>query len=315
MDTAGDQPLLTSVHILHELKTPNPRYRRFNNPNAVTFRELAAGIKRGDFPHILAVTAPAFGFVGVEHGAILSSDPKKVQMAKDLHTEVIERAQELQSQGLGKGVVIWWPGFDSQRLDLLGQEPIPFQEAWERMIDFWIEIINATNGKVWLEWKPSDPGIDYICTLKLAIDFCTKVNRQLDRRAMLINNEWAHLLIGGLSVTEGTKRTIGAGLFTGFVHVNSAQLLPVSAEKMMEGATPFMDIATGVDWDWAVGMGGDARWRDQQAAVDVIDCYRNVETIYAEHDINPAGQDPIAFAELSINNLEKMLSAVRDAHG
>ena len=307
--TADGQPLLTSVHVLHEMKSAIRKYQRSNNPDAVTFKQLTSGIRRGDFPHILAVTAPAFGLPGVEHGAILSSDPRKVQMAKDLHTEAIERARELKEMDLGQGVVIWWPAFDSRRLDVLGQKCMSYEDAWKRMVDFWIEVLKDTNGTVWLEWKPSDPGIDYLCTLGTAIRFCKAVNCGLRRQAMFINNEWAHLLIGGTPVCEGTKTTIEANLFTGFVHVNSAQLLDVSLEReMAKGRSP-LDIATGVDWDWAVGMGGRERWDDQQAAVAVLDSC--CAAIYAEHDINPAGQDPVKFAELSIHNLEEMLSNVR----
>ncbi len=315
--TAGDRPLLTSAHILHEIRSSNPKYRRFNSPNAITFRDLTRGIKRGDFPHILAVTAPAFGFPGVERGAILSSDPKKVQMARDLHTEAIERAQELKEMGLGKGVVIWWPAFDSRRLDLLDQQPMSLKDALDRMTDFWIDIINANKATIWLEWKPSDPGIDYICTLKLAIDFCTRINKEFDLGVMFINNEWAHFLIGGLPVHEGTKRTIEAKLFTGFLHVNSAQLLPISLEALIQEGSNIQNVATGIDWDWAVGMGGQHRWSDQERAVDIIDCCpaETAEAIYAEHDINPAGQDPIEFAKVSINNLERMILTARDARG
>lgn len=46
-------------------------------------------------------------------------------------------------------------------------------------------------------------------------------------------------------------------------------------------------------------------------AVKVMDgC--GIETIFAEHDINPAGQDPVKFAQRSIENLEAMLKTVRD---
>jgi len=311
--TIHNEPLLTSLHILHELRSATPKYRKFNNPNAISFKDLRRGIKRGDFPQVLAVTAPAFGFPGVERGAILSSDPKRVQMAKDLHLEAIGRAQAIKEDGLGEGVVIWWPAFDSRRLDLLDGTSVRDEEAWRRMGSFWMEILGETGAQVWLEWKPSDPGIDYICNLSLAISFCSQVNTQLDKNVMFINNEWAHLLIGGLSVAEGTKRTIDANLFTGFVHVNSAQLLPVPLEKKMGAGEDPRNIATGVDWDWAVGMGGKERWDDQQTAVGMLDAWEGRTKILAEHDINPAGQDPVAFARCSIKNLEAMLKAVRQS--
>lgn len=308
--TLDGEPLLTSLHLLHELKTANLRYKKYNSPNAISMEELIAGISSGRYPRILAITAPAFGFKGVENGAILSPDPDMVRMARDLHSEAIDVARTLAIEGMGNGVVIWWPAFDSRLLDRLDRKPLPFREAWKRLKAFWVEVLDKRRGMVWLEWKPSDPGADYICTLALAIRFCNEVNKELGRVAMFINNEWAHLLIGGTTVEEGTARTFGAGLFTGFVHVNSAQILPMSIEKMLEDGFPIESISAGYDSDWAVGTGGEARWSDQQRAVRLMDTC-GVETILAEHDINPAGQDPIKFAEMSILNLEKMLKAAR----
>jgi len=299
--------LLTSGHILHEVKTRNSKYGRFNNPDAILQTDLKEGIRRGDFPRIAAITAPAFGFPGVENGAILSPDPEKSQMAKDLHTEAIQLAQELEANGLGEGIVIWWPAFDSRRLDLLDRNPHhAVGPAWEKLTDFWTEILAKTEGTVWLEWKPCDPGVDYICTLHLAITFCRNVNRALGRKAMWINNEWAHLLMSGLTVAEGTQRTIDSDLFSGFLHVNSAQLLPRSIEKIMEQGFLPHEIGAGYDWDWAVGMGGKKRWYDQQEAVAILKGWDGGDKIIAEHDINPAGQDPVLFAQRSIQNLEKM---------
>ena len=311
--TISGKPLLTSLHILHEVRSKYVDVTKLNNPNAISRGDLKKGIKSGRFPQVLAITAPAFGFAGIERGAILSPNSLTKSMAKNLHIEAIEFAEELEGEKLGKGIVIWWPAFDARRLDLLeNQEPMAFEEAWQKLRDFWVEILQQTKGQVWLEWKTGDPGIDYLCTLKLAIDFCNDVNKELGRKAMFINNEWAHLLIGGTTVAEGTRRTIDAGLFTGFVHVNSAQLLPVSIEYLMESGCSPEAIAFGMDWDWAVGMGGEARWNDQEEAVDSMDTC-GAETIYAEHDINPAGQDPIEFAKRSIENLETMLAAVREA--
>lgn len=307
-----ENPLLTSVHLLHEMKTSQPEYMRFNNPNAITFADLKQGIKSGCFPQILAITAPAFGFKGIERGAILSPDKAVQKMARSLHIEAIERAQELEEDGCGKGVAIWWPAFDTRRLDLLdGSGVMDEEKALEIMKDFWVDVLEETNGCMWLEWKVSDPGVlDYIWTLGKAIKFCISVNEALGRNAMFINNEWAHLLIGGVTVREGTQSTIDAGLFTGFVHVNSAQLFPVNIEKEMADADP-QTIPSGIDWDWAVGIGGDERWEDQEKAVEILDNCPGVETIFAEHDINPAGQDPVSFAELSIRNLQKMLDNIR----
>lgn len=308
-ETASNQPFLTSVHLLHEVRSEIPECQPFNNKNAISFGDLKSGIKDGSFPRILAVTAPAFGFIGVEQGAILSPNQEIRKMARKLHLEALERSAELKKEGSGEGVVIWWPAFDSRRLDFEGM-PLSFKGAWDKLTAFWIDLLTGNDWMIWLEWKPADPGIDYLCTLKLAIEFCNWVNETLGRKAMVINNEWAHLLIGGLTVAEGTRRTIEAGLFTGMVHVNSAQLLSVSLENFMAGGCEPEEIATGMDWDWAVGMGGDNRYDDQKEAVKIMDnC--GVETIFAEHDINPAGQNPIEYAKTSIENLETMLLVVR----
>lgn len=263
IETVSKKPLLTSLHILHEVRSKIPKYEKFNSPNAISLEDLKSGVENSDFPRILAITSPAFGFAGVEKGAILSSDQNVRRMAEDLHIEAINYAKELKDKGLGEEVVIWWPAFDGRRLDLLEDEnPLSLEDAWKELKDFWVNILKKTEGKVWLEWKTGDPDIDYICTLKLAIDFCNDVNKMLGRQAMFINNEWAHLLIGGTTVADGTRRTIDAGLFTGFVHVNSAQLLPVSIENLISAGCQPEEIAFGMDWDWAVGMGGEGRWND-----------------------------------------------------
>jgi hypothetical protein len=327
LETRDGQPLLTSVHVLHEVKTRNPSLARYNSPSAIHPDKLMSGIRRGKFPRILAVTAPAFGFKGAQNGGILAEDDT---MAFELHEEALNLAEKLKEDGLGEGVVIWWPSFDSRRMNVL--EPINMRrtkrmsakelvsvylelskdrdtrEAREMLKDFWIRQLQS-GGEVHLEWKSVDPGdLDYICTLGQTITFCDQINNALGRTAMFINNEWAHLLCSGKTVLEGTKETHEEGLFSGFLHCNSARLMPVSVSDQLESGKAPNEIVTSFDEDWAVGMGGRERWDDQAAAVKYLETC-GVETIFAEHDINPAGNDPLAYAAFSIGNFEKMLAS------
>jgi len=327
LETRDEQPLLTSVHVLHEVKTRNPRLARYNSPSAIHPDKLMSGIRRGKFPRILAVTAPAFGFKGAQNGGILADDNT---MAIELHREALSLAERLKDEGLGEGVVIWWPSFDSRRMNVLKPinmrrtkrmsakelvsvyldlfEGLTHEEAWVSLKEFWVQQLQD-DGKVHLEWKSVDPGdLDYVCTLELAIKFCKEVNDALGRIAMLINNEWAHLLCSGKTVLNGTKETYEAGLFSGFLHCNSARLMPVSVSTQLESGKAPNEIVTSFDEDWAVGMGGKERWDDQAASVNYLETC-GVETIFAEHDINPAGNDPLAYAAFSIGNLEKMLAS------
>ncbi|MGA2417951.1 MAG: hypothetical protein ABSF55_01835 [Candidatus Staskawiczbacteria bacterium] len=314
---AGDEALRSSGHILLEVKTVNRKYQRHNAPGAISFRDLKAGIRSGKFPRWVAMTAPQFGFKGAERGGMISKNPADREMARELHLEAITRSQELADAGLGAGINIWWPAWASRKVDDPKNPPMEFQKAWETMLAFWVELLRFTGGTMWLEWKPGDPGIDYLMTLELAIKFCEAVNRALGRKAMLINNEFAHILISGISVEEGVHMTVAAGLFSEFVHANSGQRMPVRIQSLLDSGTRPEDILIGTDWDWAVGVGGQATWDDQQRAIGIMDrasqkvIHQNV--MYCEHDVNPSGLDPLKVFQLSIHNRRKMLAAARAA--
>ncbi len=299
---------LSSLHIPHELRTLNPAYRAFNSPLAIGWKNLVAGIRDGYYPEIAGVTAAMFGWKGVENGALLSEDNKVKQMAIDWQIEAIERSQYLKAEGLGKGIVIWWPAWDSFRQyhGKQRQHALTSNEAVDMLVDIWCDILERTNGEVWLEWKPEVPGKDYINSIKRAIAFANKVNQRLGRIAVHINNEWAHLLIGGTTVEEGTDLTIKAGLFTGFFHANSADLADVCID---DDTGEVVYGAPSDDKDWYVGAGSQEMWEDQQAAVKLMLEYCGAEKveIIAEHDIDPAGDDPLEYYSISRSNLEKML--------
>ncbi len=307
----GDEALLTSGHILHEFKTSIPALRRHNSADAISQRDLKAGIKAGRFPRILAITAPQFGFKGAERGGMISSRID-ADMAFSLHSEAIELAMELKELGFGEGFCIWWPAFTSRSLNPLGRPSPSLEEAWNRMLYFWVGLLGKTGGVMHLEWKPCDPGIDYLCTIGLAIEFCNAVNRELGRKAMMINNEFAHVLLSGIPVAAGVYETIKAGLFSGFVHGNSNLMYPQDIEKLIHGGVDIATVLGGLDLDWAVGVGGPAIWDDQQEAIGLMD-QSGVPTVFCEHDLNPAGEDPFAVHELSIRNVQKMLETTRGA--
>ena len=306
----GAEELRSSGHILHEIRTSIGKYKKHNSPMAISYHDLRSGIYNEKYPRWVAMTAPQFGFKGAERGGILSKDPADRVMAKDLHMEAIEWSQKLESEGLGAGINIWWPAWTARRVDDPDSPPIEFQKAWDMMLAFWVDVLGKTGGTMWLEWKPGDPGIDYLMTLKLAIEFCNAVNAVLGRIAMFINNEFAHILLSGIDVAEGVKMTIDAGLFSMFVHGNSGQMLPTSIQSMLDSGTQPEDIPILIDWDWAVGVGGPETWEDQQEAVGLMD-RAGQEVIYFEHDVNPAGQNPANVFELSIRNFWKMLRHMR----
>lgn len=295
---------LTSFHLLHELKTDIEEYAHLNSPNAISFKDLVAGIECGKYPRVAALTVPAFGIPGVENGSILSLDEEVAERARKLHIEAIEKAYELTLSDLGEGIVIWWPAFDSKSEYHCFDIPLlEDDEAWQRLVDFWVSVLDETQGVVHLEWKPAVPGDqDYINSIDRAIKFCCEVNAKLDYDAMLINNEWAHLLIGGCSVERGTLLTIEAGLFSGFFHANSAELAIVEIDPET-GAV--LKGAPGDDKDWFVGAGGSERWEDQLKAVQAIMKFDG--NLIAEHDIDPSGDDPVEYYRKSRNNLEQMM--------
>ena len=302
--------LRSSGHILHEVKTAIPEYAQHNSPGAIEFDRLVAGIQSGEFPRWVAMTAPQFGFVGAEHGGMISMEKADREMAHALHVEAITRSQTLFDMGLGANINIWWPAWTSRKFDDPSRPPMEFEEARDWMMDFWIDVLKETGGTMWLEWKPGDPGVDYLMTLEMAIAFCNDVNQALGRMAMFINNEFAHILLSGIDVNLGVKLTVDAGLFNQFVHANSGWQLPVKIQKLLDEGMPAQEIPMLIDADWPLGFGGETCWRDQQDAIGVMD-QANQPVIYCEHDVNPAGRPPLEVFELSIGNAIKMLSEER----
>jgi|GEM_PF-1733142 len=299
---------LTSLHLLHEMRTETTNYSALNNPHAIGWPKLVEGIREGRYPRVAALTAPAFGWPGVEHGAILSPDPKIRAIARDLHLETIEKAAFLKAEGLGEGIVIVWPAFDSHRVHRL-PTPFSYEEGWERLVEFWCELLGGQSDAVihW-EWKPCVPGErDYVNSIGRAIKFCREINKAVGRQAMLINNEWAHLLISGTTVLYGTEETIEAGLFSGFFHANSAELAEMSIDD--DGKITYGAAAD--DADWYVGAGDKDRWTDQVEAVETLVNWAKAQenrVLIAEHDIDPGGEDPIEYYRKSRENLNLMFA-------
>ena len=64
----GENELRTSGHILHEVKTGIRAYQKYNAPTAINFNLLKSGIRTGEYPTVVAFTAPQFGFKGAERG-------------------------------------------------------------------------------------------------------------------------------------------------------------------------------------------------------------------------------------------------------
>lgn len=319
--THGNE-LRSSGHILHEVKTNVRKYQNHNAPTAISFSDLKAGIASGKYPLWVAMTAPQFGFKGAERGGMISNKFDDRVMAEDLHTEAITRSQELEQAGLGAGINIWWPAWTSRKLGDPTNPPTDFNDTWETMLEFWVKLLKKTGGTMWLEWKPGDPGSDYLMTLTMAIEFCKAVNAALGRTAMLLNNEFAHVMLEGISVAEGVKRTVEAELFSRFCHANSGQKLPATIESLLKAGTKPGDIMIGTDHDWPVGIAGDMSegmentetWADQEKAIGIMD-QAGQQIIYCEHDVNPAGLDPLEVFELSIRNRQKMLKNFRETMG
>ncbi|MCX6723764.1 MAG: hypothetical protein NT155_01155 [Candidatus Staskawiczbacteria bacterium] len=306
----GDEEVRSSGHILLEVKTEIKKYKEHNAPGAISFKELKAGIASGKFSKWVAMTAPQFGFRGAERGGMISLNKSDRIMARDLHIEAITRSQELEQAGLGAGVNIWWPAWTSRRLGNPKNPPMDDKEAQDLMLNFWLDVLKTTGGTMWNEWKFGDPGSDYLMTIGQAIGFCKTLNQVLGRPAMFINNEFAHILGSGISVADGVQQTVDAGLFCKFVHANSGQRLPVSIDSLLKAGVAPDQIPILIDWDWAVGVGGEATWKDQQEAIGIMD-KTDQAVIYCEHDVNPSGLDPLKVFEMSIRNRQKMLEAVR----
>ncbi len=310
---------LTSAHLWHEVGTNLAAYAPFNSPNAVSWADFVLGIESGEYPKVAALTVPAFGLPSVHCGALLNPDSSVSEMYETMHVNAIVKTQLLKARDLGLGICIWWPAWDSKRQyhgKVEDDDAFSSADAWDYLVESWSNIVTlaertlydnygiAVAGDqplVWLEWKPEVPGQDYINTIGRAIRFCHDVNQVFGRRVMVINNEWAHLLIGGSTVEEGTRLTSEAGLFTGFFHANSADLAIV---KIDEATGEVLEGTPGDDRDWYVGAGGLARLADQQAAVNLIAA--SGMPIVAEHDIDPQGDDPLAYYTRSREALEKM---------
>jgi len=297
----------TSLHLLFELATDNPKYAKLNSPDAITMADLLALLGKGECPQIMAVIAPAFGDIpGIEYGAILSPDPEIRAMAKALHEEARDKTRQLRDAGFGKGLNIWWPAYDSwsERYRNMATSD---NGAWDMLVDFWSNHLSDHDGLVHLEWKPSVPGDrDYINSVRRAIEFCLDVNSAVGGEpVMVINHEWAHGLIGGTSVFDCTRLIIEAGLFTGFCHANSAEKAVFIVDE--ETGQPLLGTP-GDDKDWPVGVGGDDIWADQQAAVGLM-LRSGVPELIFEHDLDPAGTDPEEYFETSRINLDRMISA------
>jgi hypothetical protein len=308
---------LTSGHLWHEVGTTLSDYQAYNSKDAVAWDALVKGIESGAYPRIAALTVPAFGIPGVQNGAATSPDPAIRKMYFNMHVDSICKTQWLKSKGLGEGIYIWWPAWDSQRKyhgDEAGK--LSIQEAWDLLVKTWADVatavldrldkekISPTLPLIWLEWKPEVPGQDYINTIGRAIRFCREVDQKVGKKVFAINNEWAHLLIGGGTVEDGTRKTIEAGLFTGFFHANSADLAIVEIDEKtgeIRKGTP------GDDRDWYVDAGGQERWDDQQKAVGLI--LKSGKPLVCEHDIDPMGDDPLQYYTKSRENLEKMINA------
>ncbi|MEK9180719.1 MAG: hypothetical protein AAB871_00610 [Patescibacteria group bacterium] len=314
----------SSGHVFHEVAYGDPVYAHLNNPNAISFADLLKGMEAGKYPLWSAMTSPAFGLPGVENGAILNPNPEIVAIAHYGHTTAIRWSKLLKKLGLGLGHTIWWPAFDS-RLHRGLLSSMCVEQAWEKLFAFWIRILQAIpdedvceEGDVEHEYKPAVPGErDWIPTPQASRNFCLELNRRVGRKAMVINTESAHPLIGGFTVKEATSIQLGIDdrtplkvdspgcLFDGLVHVNSAELAIVqwnSTGIEIVAGTP------GDDSDWAVGEGGEERWDDQQEAVGLLN--ETGMVIAAEHDIDPSGEDPMECYARSRANLETMIANV-----
>lgn len=302
---------LSSGHVFHEVGVAiNDKafaHSGYSSPNAISFSRLKDGIAKGKYPKWSAMTAPAFG-LGIPDGMILNPDLQYVEMAEGAHRQAIIWSRELAQAGLGRGYNIWWPAFDSYLafgpLSLIG-----YDEAVKRLEDFWAKLLGSPEpgATMCLEYKPSVPGrLDFMPTMKSAVAFCKRVNERIGRKAMTINLEWAHALIGGQTVAEATKLQVEAGMFSGLVHVNSADLAIVHWDHT---GTLILKGTPGDDADWPVGFGSQERYDDQLEAVRILDGL-GVD-IVAEHDIDPAGINPFEYYQWSREILEIMLGVVR----
>jgi hypothetical protein len=260
------------------------------------------------------MTSPAFSLKGVENGVILSDNPKVVAMGEYGHRLALKWTKQLKRAGLGRGHAIWWPATDG-KMHRGPLSKMSVAEAWERFFHFWVPIlrdipdedVNEEDGDLVLEIKPSTPAeIDFIPTVKAGIIWCNECNQRVGRRAVRLNLESAHLLIAGQTVEEGTQMQVDADLFGNFLHGNSAELALV---QWNASGTNIIAGAPAVDADWAMGEGGEERWKDQERAIGILD--RLGKRIRLEHDIDPAGEPPMDCFGRSSHNFQKMLAASR----
>ncbi|MBS3135564.1 hypothetical protein J4401_01230 [Candidatus Woesearchaeota archaeon] len=310
--------LRSSFHIGLEIRTSQPQYSELiDKPGAIGKDNLVKGIRSGRFPKVLAFTAPAFGYPGTELGAFFHPDANRRQMAEDLHVEAVSLALEFEEKGLGEGKTIIWPAGDGNPIKnipkdlMVSNELIPKSKKWGQLRDGIVNVLRRVKTetgherKMHIEFKPGDPVLDIIPTLALAIKFCNEVNKELGWKGLWLNNEWAHLLASGITVEDGTRRTNEAGLFDGFVHVNSGQMLPVNLEQLLGKEVHAADVPVLMDWDLAVGDGSPTITEDLAKAVKILRQWDG-ETVFAEHDLHHFGADPIGYARFSITNIEAM---------
>ena len=304
----------TSYHTGHELVPEHPDLQCIRNPHAIDWAQLVALSQEGKIPLTNALTHPCFGYNGAEQGGILHPDAGARQRAFLGHVETITRSGKLAEMGIGNGRAIWWPAGDGFRPAKLpanttvDTESIKASREWDQLHAFWVKVLRETGGTVHLESKPGDPQIDVLCTLELAIAFCLEVNEELGRTAMFLNHEFAHLLAMGIPIDEGMERTINAGLFDGFFHGNSGQMLGYSLEDVLSGPVHPLDITVIADYDLAVGEGSPVVVEDQKRAFRILRTWSEStgKPVVCEHDLHPFEHDGFEYFETSVRAAQKM---------
>jgi hypothetical protein len=309
---------LSSGHVFLEIGV-NGKYAVLNKPGIINCNTLFSGIVSGIFPKWSAMTAPAFGLDGAELGSILNEDPAVRARALWAHLTAMRWSRQLKRDGMGEGISIWWPAFDTKtnRGPLSRLNP---QKARQMLVDWWVAAMNIalkdpkiTEGLgeeerlMWFEYKPSVPGVlDFFPTMQSAIWFCKEVNNRVGRRVFAINLEFAHALIGGETVKSAVEKQIHADLFYKFFHGNSAELAII---KWNDEGTEILAGTPGDDKDWAMGEGGEERWKDQEDAIGLM--LATGQDIIIEHDIDPSGESPIECYARSRANAERMIAHIR----
>lgn len=310
---------LSSGHVFLEVGVKE-RYSGLNKPGIITYPTLSAGIKDGVYPHWSAMTAPAFALDECELGSILNDDADVRQRARWAHLTAMKWSRKLKRDGLGEGISIWWPAFDSG-LNRGPLSKLDREKARKMLVAFWAETMKIAlkdaeisadleddEPLMWFEYKPSVPGVlDFFPTMKSAIWFCNEVNNLVGQRVFVINLEFAHALIGGDTVLEAVKMQIDANMFYRFFHGNSAELAIV---KWNEDGTEIEAGTPGDDKDWAMGEGGQDRWQDQEDALELM--LGTGQDLIIEHDIDPSGENPIECYTRSRANAEQMIANIEE---